>query len=85
MDFFIYIIEIMDLDQYTKYMGNIMKTLHCIVIFDTKCETKQEDLDKVKVYINKLNQNETIKKMIEDIILKEFTPAEKDKFIKNLN
>ena len=56
----------MDLDQYTKYMGNIMKTLHCIVIFDTKCETKQEDLDKVKVYINKLNQNETIKKMIED-------------------
>ena len=85
LDFFIYIIEIMDLDQYTKYMGNIMKTLHCIVIFDTKCETKQEDLDKVKAYINKLNQNETIKKMIEDIILKEFTPAEKDKFIKNLS
>ena len=46
---------------------------------------KLKDLDKVKVYINKLNQNETIKKMIEDIILKEFTPAEKDKFIKNLS
>jgi hypothetical protein len=85
LNFFIYIIDMMDLTEYQKYLNNIMKTLHCIVIFDAKCETKKEDFDKVKAYINKLNQNETIKNLIEDIINKEFTPAEKEKFIKNLS
>ena len=85
LNFFIYSIELMDLNQYQKYLNNIMKTLHCIVIFDTKCDTKKEDLDKVKAYLNKLNQNEIIKNSIEDIISKEFTPAEKEKFIKNLS
>ena len=85
LNFFIYSIELMDLTQYQKYLNNIMKTLHCIVIFDTKCDTKKEDLDKVKAYLNKLNQNEIIKNSIEDIISKEFTPAEKEKFIKNLS
>ena len=85
LDFFVYSIEMLDLDQYKKYLNNIMKTLHCIVIFDAKCETKKEDLEKVKRYITKLNQNETIKNIIENIITKEFTPAEKDKFIKNLS
>ena len=85
LDFFIYSIEMLDLTQYQKYINNIMKTLHCIVIFDAKCETQKEDLDKVKAYINKLNQNNTIKQLIEDIIMKEFTTAEKDKFIKSLS
>ena len=85
LDFFIYSIEMLDLTQYQKYLNNIMKTLHCIVIFDAKCETKKEDLDKVKGYLTKLNQNETIKNIIENIIMKEFTPAEKDKFIKSLS
>ena len=85
LDFLIYIIEILDLEQYKKYIGSIMKVLHCIVIFDAKCETKPEHLEKVKQYINKLNQNETIKILIEDIIKKDFTPAEKEKFIKSLN
>ena len=85
LDFFIYIIDMMDLAEYQKYLNNIMKTLHCIVIFDSKCETKEEDFEKVKGYINKLNQNETIKNLIEDIINKEFTPAEKEKFIKKLS
>ena len=85
LDFLIYVMDMMDLNQYQKYINNIMKTLHCIVIFDAKCETKKEDLDKVKGYINKLYQNETIKQMVEDIINKEFTPAEKEKFIKNLS
>ena len=85
LDFFIYSIEMLDLTQYQKYINNIMKTLHCIVIFDAKCETQKEDLDKVKAYINKLNQNDTIKQLIEDIIMKEFTTAEKDKFIKSLS
>ena len=61
LDFFIYSIEMLDLTQYEKYLNNIMKTLHCIVIFDSKCETKKEDLDKVKGYLTKLNQNDTIK------------------------
>ena len=85
LDFFIYSIEILDLTQYEKYLNNIMKTLHCIVIFDSKCETKKEDLDKVKGYLTKLNQNDTIKNIIENIIAKEFTPAEKEKFVKNLS
>ena len=85
LDFLIYIIEMLDLDQYKKYIGAIMKVLHCIVIFDAKCETKPEDLVKVKQYINKLNQNETIKVLIEGIVEKEFTPSEKEKFIKSLN
>ena len=85
LDFLIYVMDMMDLNQYQKYINNIMKTLHCIVIFDAKCETKKEDLDKVKGYVNKLYQNETIKQMVEDIINKEFTPAEKEKFIKNLS
>ena len=85
LDFLIYVIDMMDLNQYQKYLNNIMKTLHCIVILDAKCETKKEDLDKVKAYLNKLNQNEIIKNSIEDIISKEFTPAEKEKFIKNLS
>ena len=85
LDFFIYSIEMLDLTQYEKYLNNIMKTLHCIVIFDSKCETKKEDLDKVKGYLTKLNQNDTIKNSIENIIAKEFTPAEKEKFIKNLS
>ena len=85
LDFFIYSIEMLDLTQYEKYLNNIMKTLHCIVIFDSKCETKKEDLDKVKGYLTKLNQNDTIKNIIENIIAKEFTPAEKEKFVKNLS
>ena len=85
LDFLIYIIEILDLEQYKKYIGSIMKVLHCIVIFDAKCETKPEHLEKVKQYINKLNQNQTIKILIEDIIKKDFTQAEKEKFIKSLN
>ena len=85
LDFFIYSIEMLDLTQYEKYLNNIMKTLHCIVIFDSKCETKKEDLDKVKGYLTKLNQNDTIKNSIENIIAKEFTPAEKEKFVKNLS
>ena len=85
LDFLIYIIEILDLEQYKKYIGAIMKVLHCIVIFDAKCETKPEHLEKVKQYINKLNQNETIKILIEEIIKKDFTQAEKEKFIKSLN
>ena len=85
LDFFIYSIEMLDLTQYEKYLNNIMKTLHCIVIFDSKCETKKEDLDKVKGYLTKLNQNDTIKNIIENIIVKEFTPAEKEKFVKNLS
>ena len=85
LNFLIYSIDILNLEQYQKYMNNIMKTLHCIVIFDAKCETKKEDLEKVKGYITKLNQNEIIKKMIEDIIMKEFTAPEKEKFIKNLS
>ena len=85
LDFFIYSIEMLDLTQYEKYLNNIMKTLHCIVIFDSKCETKKEDLDKVKGYLTKLNQNDTIKNSIENIIVKEFTPAEKEKFVKNLS
>ena len=85
LDFFIYSIEMLDLTQYEKYLNNIMKTLHCIVIFDSKCETKKEDLDKVKGYLSKLNQNDTIKNIIENIIAKEFTPAEKEKFVKNLS
>ena len=85
LDFFIYIIELLDLEQYKKYIGSIMKVLHCIVIFDAKCETKPENLEKVKQYINKLNQNETIKILIEDIIKKDFTQAEKEKFIKSLS
>ena len=85
LDFLIYVIEILDLEQYKKYIGSIMKVLHCIVIFDAKCETKPEDLQKVKQYINKLNQNDTIKVLIEGIIEKEFTPAEKEKFIKSLS
>ena len=85
LDFFVYSIEILDLDQYKKYLNNIMKTFHCIVIFDAKCETKKEDFDKVKAYLNKLNQNEIIKNNIQDIINKEFTPVEKEKFIKNLS
>ena len=85
LDFFIYSIEMLDLTQYEKYLNNIMKTLHCIVIFDSKCETKKEDLDKIKGYLTKLNQNDTIKNIIENIIVKEFTPAEKEKFVKNLS
>ena len=85
LDFFIYSIEMLDLTQYEKYLNNIMKTLHCIVIFDSKCETKKEDLDKVKGYLTKLNQNDTIKNSIENIVAKEFTPAEKEKFVKNLS
>ena len=85
LNFLIYSSDILNLEQYQKYMNNIMKTLHCIVIFDAKCETKKEDLEKVKGYITKLNQNEIIKKLIEDIIMKEFTQAEKEKFIKNLS
>ena len=85
LDFFIYSIEMLDLTQYEKYLNNIMKTLHCIVIFDSKCETKKEDLDKIKGYLTKLNQNDTIKNSIENIIAKEFTPAEKEKFVKNLS
>ena len=85
LDFFIYSIEMLDLTQYEKYLNNIMKTLHCIVIFDSKCKTKKEDLDKVKGYLTKLNQNDTIKNIIENIIAKEFTPAEKEKFVKNLS
>ena len=85
LDFLIYIMEMIDLEQYKKYIGAIMKTLHCIVIFDAKCETKPEHLVKVKQYINKLNQNETIKVLIEGIIEKEFTPVEKEKFIKSLS
>ena len=85
LDFLIYIIEMLDLEQYKKYINSIMKVLHCIVIFDAKCETKPEHLEKVKGYINKLNQNETIKILIEDIIKKEFTQAEKEKFIKSLS
>ena len=85
LDFFIYSIEMLDLTQYEKYLNNIMKTLHCIVIFDSKCETKKEDLDKIKGYLTKLNQNDTIKNIIENIIAKEFTPAEKEKFVKNLS
>ena len=85
LDLFVYSADMMDLEQYQKYLNNIMKTLHCIVIFDAKCETKKEDFDKVKNYLTKLNQNETIKNIIENIIGKEFTPAEKDKFIKNLS
>ena len=85
LDLFVYSADMMDLEQYKKYLNNIMKTLHCIVIFDAKCETKKEDFDKVKNYLTKLNQNETIKNIIENIIGKEFTPAEKDKFIKNLS
>jgi len=85
LDFLIYIIEMLDLEQYKKYIGAIMKVMHCIVIFDAKCETKPEHLAKVKQYLNKLNQNETIKVLIEGIVEKEFTPAEKEKFIKSLN
>ena len=85
LDFFIYIIEILDLEQYKKYIGSIMKVLHCIVIFDSKCETKPEHFEKVKEYIKKLNQNETIKILIEGIIEKEFTQGEKEKFIKCLS
>ena len=85
LDFFIYIIEILDLEQYKKYIGAIMKVLHCIVIFDAKCETKPEHLEKVKQYINKLSQNNEIKALIEGIIAKEFTPNEKEKFIKTLS
>ena len=85
LDFLIYIIEILDLEQYKIIIGSIMKVLHCIVIFDAKFETKPEHLEKVKQYINKLNQNETIKILIEDIIKKDFTQAEKEKFIKSLS
>ena len=85
LNFLIYIIEMLDLNQYKKYLNYIMKTLHCIVIFDAKCETKKEDFDKVKAYLNKLNQNEEIKNIISDIIEKEFTAGEKEKFIKNLS
>ena len=85
LDFLIYIIEMLDLEQYKKYINSIMKVLHCIVIFDAKCETKPEHLEKVKGYLTKLNQNETIKILIEDNIKKEFTPAEKEKFIKSLS
>ena len=77
LDFLIYIIEMLDLEQYKKHIGSIMKVLHCIVIFDAKCKTKPEHLEKVKQYINKLNQNETIKNLFEDIIKKEFTQSEK--------
>ena len=85
LEFLIYIIDMMDINQYQKYMQNIMKVLHCIVIFDAKCETKPEDLKKVKEYITKMNQNDTIKSLIESIIQKDFTPTEKEKFIKTLN
>ena len=85
LDFFIYSIDILNLEQYQKYIINIMKTLHCLVIFDAKCQTKKEDLDKIKKYINKLNMNETIRNLMKGIIEKEFTPAEKDKFIKSLS
>ena len=85
LDFFIYSIDILNLEQYQKYIINIMKTLHCLVIFDAKCQTKKEDLDKIKNYINKLNMNETIKYLMQGIIEKEFTPAEKEKFIKSLS
>ena len=85
LDFLIYIIDMLDLEQYKKYIGSIMKVLHCIVIFDAKCETKPEHLAKVKQYINKLSQNETIKILIEGIIENEFKPGEKDKFLKSLS
>jgi hypothetical protein len=85
LDFLIYIIDMLDLEQYKKYIGSIMKVLHCIVIFDAKCETKPEHLAKVKQYINKLSQNETIKILIEGIIEKEFKPGEKDKCLKSLS
>ena len=85
LDFLIYIIEILNLEQYKKYITTIMKVLHCIVIFDTKCETKPEHLEKVKQYINKLSQNNEIKNLIEGIIQKDFTPTEKEKFIKILS
>ena len=85
LDFLIYIIEMLDLEQYKKYIGSIMKVLHCIVIFDSKCETKPEHFVKVKEYIKKLNQNEEIKVLIEGIIEKEFTKGEKEKFIKCLS
>ena len=85
LDFLVYVSDMMDLNQYQKYMENIMKVLHCIVIFDSKCETKPEHIKKIKDYINKMNSNEIIKSLIESIVQKDFTPAEKEKFIKALN
>ena len=84
LNFLIYVIEMLNIEQYKKYLEYIMKTIHCIVIFDAKCETKPEHIQKVKNYLGKLNQNDIIKGLIEGIIEKEFTHAEKEKFFKTL-
>ncbi len=82
LEFLIYTIEILDLDDYKKYIEGIMKVLQILVINNTKCETKEDDMSKIKNYLNTLQKNETIKGLIESYIMNKFTPNEKEKFIK---
>ena len=62
-----------------------MKVLQILVINNAKCETKDEDMSKIKNYLNTLEKNETIKGLIENYIMNKFTSNEKEKFIKSIN
>ena len=85
LDFLIYVIEILDLEDYKKYIESIVKVLQILVINNAKCETKDEDMSKIKNYLNTLEKNETIKGLIENYIMNKFTSNEKEKFIKSIN
>ena len=81
LDFLVYLIDVFGIEEYTKYCDGIMKVLQILVVNDAKCKTKEEDLAKIRNYINTLNKNETIKGMIEKYVLEKFTQNEKDKFV----
>ena len=81
LDFLVYLIDVFGIEEYTKYCDGIMKVLQILVVNDAKCKTKEEDLAKIRNYINTLNKNETIKGMIENYVLEKFTQNEKDKFV----
>ena len=81
LDFLVYLIDVFGIEEYTKYCDGIMKVLQILVVNDAKCKIKEEDLAKIRYYINTLNKNETIKGMIEKYVLEKFTQNEKDKFV----
>ena len=84
LELFIYLIDVFGIEEYTKYIEGIMKILQILVVNDAKCKTKDEEMEKIRNYINTLNKNETIKGLIEKYVLEKFTPNEKEKFVSKI-
>ena len=56
LELFIYLIDVFGIEEYTKYIEGIMKILQILVVNDAKCKTKDEEMEKIRNYINTLNK-----------------------------